>query len=936
MNKTDIFEEYFNAQKELEEGYGENSMVLMMIGSFYEVYGIYSEELTIGKAEEAHNILGMHMAFKTNCSYKGKHPYMVGFPDYAIDEHIGKLLRGGMTVAVYDQYDIEYTDTKGQKKTKKGRKLQKVYTPSTYIDDTLAGTNSLLAFELSSYKSGITGQKMQKVHVAVISLNTGKVSLIEAYDTNTDLEKAESELYRIIHTFNPSEIICCGENDPNLVKNYDLDTKKVYFRKIPPTYRKTSYQNEFLKVIYKFESLIKPIEYLDLTSHSAVIPHFIQALQFAYEQDKLIVTRIQKPQFIETDQQLVLNNDSIYQLNLVKSPFEMSKTLYDVICLCKTAMGKRYLRERLLTPTLDPVELDTSYDLIESMQSQYNDYESLLRGITDLEKKYRKMVLGTLNPYELCNLRGTWKSCMQVLTLAKEEFDIPATVLPRLQEFIDDYTGLFNFQVMKTSKLKDIKDSFFNPGHNSTIDSIQTNITAAKKVLNEVADSLAKAVDPTKENVVKIDSTDKDGWYLTTTKTRFKKIPKDFSVTVRYLNKSYTITPESFELTNLTNSVKIRSPEIRKFSRDILKARKELADVILQEYLTVLNRYVEEYGDLFMEIADYISKIDFIYSAAKCALLYGYSRPQIDDIQDSQSYANVKGLRHPIVEQINASEEYITNDLSIGTDEHLGSIVYGLNMSGKSTLLKALGCNIVMAQAGMFTSCAELQFFPFRHLLSKMTIRDNMSKGQSTFMVEMIEVKNMLMRADPNTLVLSDELCSSTESTSAHAIVAQTLQALTERGSKFIFSTHLHDLQNMQVIKQNKNVKIYHFKVHIDGDDIIFDRRIEEGGMTDLYGLEVARALGLPSEFMKGAFAVRDQLTGNHTKVLTTKTSRYNSNVYMHQCNRCGSTENLHTHHIHHQCDANKNNLIDNRFHKNSKHNLEVLCRECHELEHHH
>lgn len=935
MSETDVMTEYFNAQTELEEKYGDNSLVLMMLGSFYEVYGIYCDEFQIGKAEEAHNILGMHMAFKTTFTYKGKHPYMVGFPDYAIDEHIGKLLRGGMTVAVYNQYDFECTTKTGKKSTRKGRRLEKIYTPSTYIDDTLTGTNSLLAFEMSSFKSGITGQVMKKIHVAVISLNTGKVSLIEAYDTNTDLGKAESELYRIIHSFNPSEIICCGDKDDSIIKNYDLDTIKVYFRNIPPTYRKTSYQNQFLKTIYTFDSLIEPIDYLQLGNRSAVIPHFIQALQFAYEQDKLIVSRIQKPVFIETDQQLVLNNDSIYQLNLVKSPFELSKTLYDTICLCKTAMGKRYLRERLLTPTLDPIELDTSYDLIEGMQNCYLEYEPLLRGITDIEKKYRKMVLHTLNPYELCNLRGTWESCLAVLKLGKKEFDIHTDTIQQFEEFISGYNDLFNFRVMKTSKLKDIKDSFFKPGHNSTIDSIQTNISAAKKVLDEISNALAQVIDPTKENVVKVDSTEKDGWYLTMTKTRFKKIPKNFSLNVKYMGKTYTITPDAFELTNLTNSVKVRTPEIRKFSRDIIKNRKELSDVILEEYIKVLDDYVEKYGELFMTVSDYISKIDFIYSAAKASLLFGYTRPQIEDVQYSNSYAKVKGLRHPIVEQINTSTEYITNDISIGVDDHLGSIVYGLNMSGKSTLLKALGCNIVMAQAGMFTSCECFEFYPFRHLLSKMTIRDNMSKGQSTFMVEMIEVKNMLMRADPNTLVLSDELCSSTESTSAHAIVAQTLEALTQRGSKFIFSTHLHDLQNMQVIKQNKNVKIYHFKVHIDGNDIVFDRRIEEGGMSDLYGLEVARALGLPSDFMKGAFAVRDELTGCHTELLTVKKSRYNSDVYMHECNRCGSTKNLHTHHIQHQCDANEQGLIDKRFHKNKKHNLEVLCRECHELEHH-
>jgi len=926
-----IYNEYYNAQTSFETDYGANSIVLMMVGSFYEIYGVILSNDKVGKVEEARNILGMNMSLKNKSFEHSKtNPYMVGFPDYALDEHLGKFLRANMCVALYNQYDIKDS-------AKKDRKLTRIFTPSTFIDDTLSESNNLLTFELISYKSPITLQMMNKVHVAVISLNTGKVHLLEAYDTNSDTGKATSELYRIIHSYNPNEIICCGKQDSKLSKLYDLGNKKLYFREIPKNYFKSSYQNEFLKNIYKKteqNTELTPIEFIEMEKHTSVLPYFIQAMQFAFEHDKLIVCRIQKPKFIENDELLVLNNDSIYQLNLIASPFELSNTLYEVVCKAKTAMGKRCIRERLLAPTMNINVLETRYNLIEEMQPIYKKYEVYLLGISDIEKKYRKMVLKTIQPYEFADLDGTWSIIIKLLKFSRKLFSIPNSVIDEFKLFYNDYSTTFDFSIMKKCKLNDIKDSFFRIGINKELDDLFMEIINNKQKLTDIAEYISKIIEPTKEVVVKLDSTEKEGFYLTTTTKRFKKLPKDFSYNFIFNDKEYTINYDSLELVTLTNSVKIRSLEIKKISKNIIMIQEIMKKKIIDEYFKKIDYYVESYGDLFINLADIIANIDFIYSAAKISVEYGYTRPIISNLQDGTSFVNVEAIRHPIVERINEEEEYITNDISLGLDNHNGSIVYGLNMSGKSTLLKALGCNIILAQTGMYTSCSNFEFYPFRNLLSKMTIRDNMSKGQSTFMVEMIEVKNMLMRADKNTIILSDELCSSTESTSAHAIVAQTLQSLTEKGAKFIFSTHLHELQKIKLITENPTIQIYHFKVHINNNEIVFDRRIEKGGMTDLYGLEVARALGLPDTFMKGAFQIRDMLLEQPTEILTSKSSKYNSKVYVHSCSKCGKFKDLHTHHINQQKDADENGLIQKRFHKNSKFNLQILCKDCHELEH--
>lgn len=930
MNKTAIFTEYFKAQTELEEKYGPQSIVLMMVGSFYEMYGVDTDTIKVGKTEEAHNILGMTMTLKQGQSKPNSetNPTMVGFPVYALDDHLGKLLRANYTVAIYDQY----ADTG----SKKCRKLAHVYTPSTYIDDSITDANGVLACELVEYKSSITKQLLKKVHMAILYPSTGKLYLAEAYDTNEDVGKAESELYRAIHTFNPCEIICNLTDTKKFISQYDIGTKKVYFKQVPKEYRKLCYQNEFLNKIFKQKSAIglTAIESVGLEKRSTVIPHLIQVLQFAYEQDKLIVNRIHIPKFIENSEQLILSGDSLYQLNLVESPFEITTTLFNIICKAKTPMGHRRVRQRLLSPITNVNKLSRQYDLIDKVRDIYKEYEENLRVIIDIEKKYRKMVLHTLHPYEFADMYGSFKAIKNLLGKTTDLFNINKTVIDEFDCFYNEYVGNFDFKLMKQCKFADIRGYFFTEGIDGKLDEMSEQISFEEEVLKNIAREFSLLIDKSNSTHVKLGRHDKEGYFMKLTRQKFNLLPKKFTVNYEYHGKMYTITPSDLEAVKLTKDVKLFFPQLKSISHNISGQRTRMNQQIISQYITVLDHYVNAYGSLFIKISNIIADIDFTYSMARVAVENGYVRPKIVDAQSGISYLKASGLRHPIIEKINDSEEYITNDVTLGVGDHYGSVIYGLNMSGKSSLLKSIGCNIVLAQAGMFVSCSNFKYFPFKNLVSKMTIRDSISKGQSTFMVEMIEVRNMLMRADPNTLILTDEFCCSTESMSGHAAVSQTLHELANKKARFMFSTHLHELQNIPLVTENNHIKIYHFKMHINGREIVYDRTIEEGGMTELYGLEVARALGLPESFIKGALAVRDFLVGEPTEILSVKKSRYNSKVYVHECASCGSTKNLHSHHIRPQKDADKSGLIDKRFHKDAKFNLRVLCEKCHKKEH--
>jgi len=921
-----MFELYFKAQDDLVQKYGEHSVVLLMAGGFYEIYGINKHPRNIKNLEEIHEILGMSIYLKNGKKpHSSQNPYGIGFPDYALDEHIGKLINNNFVVAIYDQYD-KIVEKNGRKRTIKDRRLTNIYTPSTYIDSSIE-TNGLLVFNLVEYTSTINNQKLKRAHIVILFASTGKIHMTDIYENIYDKGKTDSELYRIIHTFNPREIIICS-SDKSIEKILDIEDKKIYYKTIPSEYSQVSYQNDFLKKIYK-DSLVDPLEYLNLEKNANLTPVLLKAIQFAYEQDRAIVLRLEKPIFMEESSQLILSNDTLYQLNIVPSPFGIH-SLFDILCKAKTPMGKRYFKHRLLNPSCDAQKLNNSYDMIENLLDSYKEYEEHLKGIDDIEKKYRKMVVKSLQPYELAQLSFTFKSIIGLLKYSHKNFDIKNNIINKFCKFFKEYEELFNFEVMKKSKLNDIQGSFFKKGKNKKLDEIETNIKKKLKVLEEIETKMADFIDP-KKKYVWLKYTDLNGYFLRMKTHKFKTLSNDFKIEINEPIK-ISINKGDFEVINLKTDVKLYTPEIKLLSKEIEEYRKKQKTIVKEEYLNILEAFVQEYGDLFLRIAKITSRIDFVYCGAKIAMENGYKRPKIKE--KDMSFLNAKGMRHPIIEKICNDKEYIPNNISIGIGEHYGSVIYGLNMSGKSALLKSIGCNIIMAQAGLFVACSSLEYSPFKTILSKMVIRDNMSKGMSTFMVEMMEVKNMLSRADKNTIILSDELCSSTESTSGHAIVAQTLDMLTKTGAKFIFSTHLHELQKIPIVKDNKNIKIYHFKVHIKDNEIIFDRKLEPGGISELYGLEVARALGLPAEFISGSLKVRDYLTAQNTEFLKTKKSRYNKDVYVHSCEECGKTSDLHTHHQRHQCEADENGLIDGRFNKDFKFNLRILCKECHTKEH--
>jgi DNA mismatch repair protein MutS len=343
--------------------------------------------------------------------------------------------------------------------------------------------------------------------------------------------------------------------------------------------------------------------------------------------------------------------------------------------------------------------------------------------------------------------------------------------------------------------------------------------------------------------------------------------------------------------------------------------------------------------------------VDLIYAKTYIAFKYNYCKPVICKLDDGcklddtsvleKSYVKAQNLRHCLIEKIQQSELYVANDLSIGTNDTDGILLYGTNAVGKTSIIRALGISVVMAQSGLYVPSSSFTFYPYKYIFTRILGNDNLFKGLSTFAVEMSELRTILRLADSQSLVLGDELCSGTESTSAISIFVAGVQTLYKKKCSFIFATHLHEIVDYEEITELPSVKCKHLSVIYDKetDVLVYDRKLKDGPGNNMYGLEVCKSLSLPQDFLEMAYNIRMKYKPDANSVLDRKKSHFNAKHIKGQCEKCGKNMATEVHHLQYQQDANNRGLIDNAkdgltFHKNHPANLLSLCDACHDAIH--
>jgi DNA mismatch repair protein MutS len=362
----------------------------------------------------------------------------------------------------------------------------------------------------------------------------------------------------------------------------------------------------------------------------------------------------------------------------------------------------------------------------------------------------------------------------------------------------------------------------------------------------------------------------------------------------------------------------------------------------MKDLITIIyNRFIENLGtnyqDKIEKIINFITLIDVIYTKASIADKYNYCKPNI--VEAEKAFVEAKGLRHCLIERFQANELYVTNDISLGDGKTDGILLYGTNAVGKTTLIRALGISIILAQAGLYVPCSSFRFKPYKHIFTRIIGNDNIFKGLSTFEVEMSELRTILRLMDEDSLILGDELCSGTETISAISIFVAGIQKLHKCKSSFIFATHLHEIVDYEEITSLKSVHLKHMEVKYDkeNDILVYDRKLKDGPGNNMYGLEVCKSLNLPQDFLDAANEIRLKYNPEGRSILSLKQSRYNSNKIVSICEKCGKNAGTEVHHLQFQSEANEKGIItteDSVFHKNNLANLMTLCETCHNETH--
>lgn len=935
-----IFCEYIALYNKYKKLYGEKTIVLMQVGSFFEIYSCHNKKVKLGPdTKEIIDILNVIFSKRNkNIDEITENNYqMAGWPVNSLDKYVDILLNNKYTIIIVEQFDNEMGGN-----AKKERKVTEILSPTTTINNT-SDYNSkyLMSIFFYKFKNRKTKKTQLNFSLSVIDLSIGKSYLYE--DINKDEKLLFDNVYRIILKFNPEEIIVFGDDiDFNLIKNNINFNNKLLHNKIDD-YNKDilniNYQTELLKKVYKNIGMLTPIEYIDLEKNQELLISFIKLIEFAYSHNEKIIENLYKPEIIENNTQLILGYNLVNKLDIVNEDNSKFSCLLNILNNSSTNMGKRYLKNRLLNPDNSVKKINESYENNNLMLLKLNDkyiYDIIrekLKNISDLERYIKKVFLLKLHPQEFINIHSSIKIFSEIIKDLNKFSKIDSKFnkfnklnysrdLLNLIKFINENLNLEN---INKYNLNNIDGHIFQKGVFNEIDNLQEELDLSISSFKDKADELNN-IDKDFNGFFKVEYNDNLGYFLQVTNNRFNIFKRNSEY--KDLDK---ITTKKVSASS--NTLRLWFPEFNKINNKIEKLRNEILEKCIETYKTFCQDLIKNYDTLIDTIINDIKIIDYATTNAYNSILYKYSEPLIKEVNGKKSWLKLNDVRHPIIEVINEEIKYIANNVELGNEKN-GILLYGMNSAGKSSLMKSIGLSIIMAQAGMFVPCTKMEYYPYNKLYSRIPGGDNIFKGQSTFVGEISEIRNILKSSDNKTLIIGDELCSGTETNSAIAIVSAGILDLINKKSSFIFATHLHELASMKRITELEDLSIKHLSVKYDSTKnlLIFDRKLKDGSGDSVYGLEVCRSLDLDSDFLKLANEIRQEVLGTE-KLIKFKKSKYNANLIVDKCNICKKDNATETHHIHFQKDADDNGFIDH-YHKNKKFNLVGLCEKCHDKIH--
>ena len=893
-----MYEEYGKFYREYVAKYGSKTAIFLMVGAFYELYDIQDKEtgLTHYNVKEVTDLLGIQLTVKKDDSL------FAGIPDYTLHKHAARLTASGWTVIVVDQIK----DAKGKVLE---RKVGRILSPATHVEAMASTETPFLT--LLVFQPDLT------FGLATLDLTTGTTSTYSSKGVgHTDLWTAE-DLQQHMSCYRPKELLVFSSQKQPLEEAF-LRRQLAIGPSVPVhcrtyttfgTFANPMANAEYLRTIYGIQSLLPVREFLSLRTDLEEIT-LCHLLQFVEEHMPSALKGFQRNCPWSPEQTLICGNRALDQLQM-----DAVVTLFSSAI---TPMGKRDIRQRLLRPVTQGALLQNRFQELQEYLAWSPEMGGALdknmRFIGDLPRLHRKLRLATTTNQDFVTLGQSYTSLQTILTgwpADAESFKPP----PGLAEDLKAYGTEFGRHIDADKALKACGSEDCSPFADSytAVSTVEQTIDMTLKELEEHRISLCTAANLSLE-AIRLESREKEPFGLKATTT-----------TLKVLQAVLKALPKGTQIQALKSGGWIDTPALHTLNSRLLKQRELLASRCREVMLTVCSAIAEQ-APFWSVMEEWISHVDCTRTIAKVSHEKGFVCPVLD-MTEGPAYVDLKGLRHPLV--TNTRIPYVQHDVALGPESWL---VYGMNASGKSTLMKATGIAVLLAQSGCFVPAQSMRLRPFQAVYTRILNHDNLFAGMSSFATEMSELRDILRSANANTLVLGDELCSGTESVSAMALVAAGIQWLHGCGAKFIFATHLHDLPTL-LDTEALQLRVWH--LHVDYDPVrhklIYDRTLVPGSGSTLYGLEVARALDLPLPFLEQAQVFRRTLLKT-TSQQEGVASSYNSVIYRIKCELCshGIVSDLEVHHIQQQAIAIKG-ILPNGVPMNDPTNLITLCTKCHD-----
>jgi len=940
---------YFELQRLFEKKYGSNALVLMEVETFFKVYEVNNDEEKIGKAKEISEILNIQLTRKNKNILENsvENPLMAGVPAVSFDKHLARIVsEQKYTIAVVKQRGVPPNVS---------RYLDVVISPGTNFDFIQTSDENFLSALVIDKNKDIFS-----VGYSAIDVTTGKCYYSEVHSTSEDKSFALDEAFNYINMYKTSEVVLSlldksiSENE--IVRYLELSNKTYHIRDFRV---KIAYQNELFKNVFGIESLLSPIEHLDIETAPLASESLAFLIDFVIEHDSKIIEKLLPPTKLDVGKYVYLGNNALEQLNIIETPHNIS--LQKIITQTSTAMGKRLLKERLTNPIKDYKEILRRQSLSIKLFDYYNPIDKELAKVYDIARLGRRIRLNRLHPFELNYLYDSLFSIKEIVKFMENyKFYKPPCSEAEINGFLADIDAIFDLFATGRYMLKDVSENMIKKGINPKIDEL---VNANEELLGKlelIQYHICKLLGSDDFSLVQVNRLDKEGFFISLTKNRFYSIKEEFDSSHVIVDDELLLF-KNFKVKIQTNNVKITNDLTQKITDQYAGNLSKIIELNKQVFKEKIGDFDKKYSKMIEDLVEFIAEIDVTVSNIKVSKKYNFVCPKIVKTKNNENFLEIIGLRHPIIEQTVDIIEYVPNDVVLGDltlisddmknncivensrplnilENHVnGILLYGINSAGKSSLMKAVGISVILAQAGFFVPAKSMRFTIFDSMFTRISGSDNISKGLSSFAVEMMELKNIFNRAGKKSLILGDEISHSTETMSGVSIVASAILKLSKFESLFIFATHLHQLTQIDEIARLRNVMPLHLSVYYQEseDKLIFDRKLKYGQGSSIYGLEFAKSLHIDAEFLKVANEIRKKISDESSaldRLKDKKTSKYNKNLYLVSCAICGeAVEDVH--HRLEQSSADEWGFIGH-VHKNQKSNLIPLCKLHHKMVH--